>query len=103
MNHTHQYHVVGVGQGFHSIVDGSLGYSSFHFPIFLRSRCPNSTKQNICQRSVHRYTLHMNRFSQESTDWLCNFLTMIYERIDPLTPIRDPTVVNNGLSSMKPA
>lgn len=27
---------------------------------------------------------------------------MIYDRMEPLTPIRDPTVVNNGLSSMKP-
>ena len=27
---------------------------------------------------------------------------MIYDSIEPLTPIRDPTVVNNGLSSMKP-
>src|SRR6266850_1976664 len=28
--------------------------------------------------------------------------TIIYDSIEPLTPIRDPTVVNNGLSSMKP-
>jgi hypothetical protein len=28
--------------------------------------------------------------------------TMIYDRIEPLTPMREPTVVNNGLSSMKP-
>ena len=27
---------------------------------------------------------------------------MIYDRIEPLTPMREPTVVNNGLSSMKP-
>lgn len=27
---------------------------------------------------------------------------MIYDNIDPLTPISDPTVVSNGLSSMKP-
>ena len=28
---------------------------------------------------------------------------MIYERIDPLTPIREPTVVNNGLSNINPS
>ena len=28
--------------------------------------------------------------------------TMIYDSIEPLTPMREPTVVNNGLSSMKP-
>jgi hypothetical protein len=27
---------------------------------------------------------------------------MIYDSIEPLTPISDPTVVNSGLSSMKP-
>ena len=27
---------------------------------------------------------------------------MIYERMEPLTPIRDPTVVNRGLSNMNP-
>jgi hypothetical protein len=30
------------------------------------------------------------------------FRTMIYDRIEPLTPIKAPTVVNSGLSSMKP-
>jgi hypothetical protein len=28
--------------------------------------------------------------------------TIIYDKMEPLTPIRDPTVVSNGLSSMKP-
>jgi hypothetical protein len=28
--------------------------------------------------------------------------TMIYDSIEPLTPMREPTVVNNGLSSIKP-
>jgi len=28
--------------------------------------------------------------------------TMIYDSIEPLTPMREPTVVNNGLSSMNP-
>ena len=28
--------------------------------------------------------------------------TMMYDSIEPLTPMREPTVVNNGLSSMKP-
>lgn len=27
---------------------------------------------------------------------------MMYDRMDPLTPIKDPIVVNNGLSSIKP-
>jgi hypothetical protein len=30
-------------------------------------------------------------------------LTMIYDRIEPLTPIKEPTVSNRGLSSMKPS
>lgn len=30
-------------------------------------------------------------------------LTIIYDKMDPLTPISEPTVVNNGLSSMKPS
>lgn len=29
-------------------------------------------------------------------------LTMIYDRMEPLTPISEPTVVRSGLSSMKP-
>ena len=28
--------------------------------------------------------------------------TIMYDRIDPLTPISDPTVVRRGLSSMNP-
>lgn len=28
--------------------------------------------------------------------------TMMYERIDPLTPIKDPTLVSKGLSSIRP-
>ena len=30
-------------------------------------------------------------------------LTIMYDRIEPLTPIREPTVVKSGLSNMKPA
>ena len=28
---------------------------------------------------------------------------MMYDRIEPLTPIKDPIVVRSGLSSMKPS
>lgn len=27
---------------------------------------------------------------------------MMYDRMEPLTPIKEPTVVNSGLSNMKP-
>lgn len=30
-------------------------------------------------------------------------LTIIYDKMDPLTPISEPTVVNSGLSSMNPS
>lgn len=41
-----------------------------------------------------------------TTNVLCrqlNLRTMIYERIEPLTPINEPTVVRSGLSNIKPS
>lgn len=33
---------------------------------------------------------------------LNRYCTMMYDRIEPLTPIKDPTVVSSGLSNIKP-
>lgn len=44
-------------------------------------------------KSMLQYSQNLSKISH----------TMMYDKMDPLTPIKDPIVVNNGLSSIKPA
>jgi len=93
--------VVSICQRLYDVV--CVGLCNLSFDLVVRGGCCRSStsEENIRERSIHGNTLYdMNMYPGLEEQRAIR--TMMYDSIDPLTPMREPTVVNNGLSSMKP-
>ena len=97
---TYQNHAVSVPECIYSLINASFGDRALDLVVGLRSG-GNTSEENIRKSPIHGNTLHSSGLVAGSPNNL-SIHTMIYERIEPLTPIREPTVVSSGLSNMNP-
>ena len=100
---TYQDDILRIEQAVHSVIDVRLRDRPFNLMLRLFHGRADAAEENVCQRPVHRDALSPEEREYITLDQIVSSAhTMMYERMEPLTPISDPTVVSRGLSSMKP-
>jgi len=72
-NHQHhQYDTVSVSQSFNSIFNGSFRNGALNLMHLYRAIGTNSTKQDVCQRTIHGHTLHFVQ-TAELVIYVCTY------------------------------
>lgn len=85
-------------QSIHRFIDRCRHHFALDLLTRLYGRDP--AEEYVCQRPIHCNTLHTVRHDKVEERF---GHAIIYDRMEPLTPMSEPTVVSRGLSSINPS